>query len=157
MRTKDIQKVYQSHSPEQTESLASDMGARLRGGEVIELMSDLGGGKTTFVRGLVRGAGSTDRVMSPTFTLAREYTAGQLVLSHFDFYRLGEAGLAAEELAEVIQNPYGVTVIEWGDVVRHVLPHETIKIVISPDGETMRTIAISCPAEFAYLMGKEQS
>jgi tRNA threonylcarbamoyladenosine biosynthesis protein TsaE len=59
-----------TNSPEQTIDVAKSIGARLKGGECIELTSDVGGGKTTFVRGLVSGAGSTDHVSSPTFTIS---------------------------------------------------------------------------------------
>jgi len=77
-----------SESPEATEQLAEAIGRRLTGGEVIELVSDLGGGKTTFVRGLARGLGSADVVSSPTFTVSKVYKADKLELHHFDFYRL---------------------------------------------------------------------
>ena len=60
-----------STSIEDTERIAALLGSNLRGGELIELASDLGGGKTTFTRGLVRGGGSDDSVASPTFTISR--------------------------------------------------------------------------------------
>jgi tRNA threonylcarbamoyladenosine biosynthesis protein TsaE len=63
-----------SKDAEQTENIAHLIGARLRGGEVIELVSDLGGGKTTFTRGLADGAGSKDIVASPTFIVSKVYT-----------------------------------------------------------------------------------
>ena len=56
-----------------TEKLGALLGKQLKGGEVIELVSDLGGGKTTFVRGLAAGSGSKDQVASPTFTLSKVY------------------------------------------------------------------------------------
>ncbi len=62
-------------SPKNTLNLAAKIGSRIKGGEVIELVSDLGGGKTVFVRGLAKGMGSTDQVSSPTFTISREYKA----------------------------------------------------------------------------------
>ena len=59
---------YISKSASDTEAYAEQIGNNLKGGEIIELISDLGGGKTTFVRGLARGMGSTDAVSSPSFT-----------------------------------------------------------------------------------------
>ncbi|MBX4191001.1 tRNA (adenosine(37)-N6)-threonylcarbamoyltransferase complex ATPase subunit type 1 TsaE, partial [Candidatus Saccharibacteria bacterium] len=79
-----------STSSAETESIGSLIGASLKGGEVIELRSDLGGGKTTFVRGLAAGAGSKANVTSPTFTLSRLYPAKNFSIHHFDFYRLND-------------------------------------------------------------------
>jgi len=124
----------------------------LRGGETIELVSDLGGGKTTFTRGLARGAGSTDRVGSPTFTLSREYTAPKFTIAHFDFYRLGEAGIMGDELDELIGDLAYVTVIEWGDIVHDVLPKARLTVQIKQTGEDMRLITMSYPEELAYLL-----
>src|ERR1700744_55992 len=118
----------QSTSSEDTERLGEQFGRKLRGGEVVELASDLGGGKTTFTRGLVRGTGSTDKVGSPTFTLSREYKAPQFTIAHFDFYRLGEAGIMGDELSEIIADPSYVTVVEWGDIVHDVLPERRVTI-----------------------------
>lgn len=128
------------------------MGSRLRGGEVIELVSDLGGGKTTFTRGLVRGTGSTDRVASPTFTLSREYQAPKFTITHFDFYRLGEAGIMGDELAEILQDPRNVTVVEWGEIVHDVLPANRLTIYIRQTGEDTRQLNFEYPAKLAYLL-----
>src|SRR4051812_47570196 len=117
-----------STSSEQTEQLAASLGSKLRGGEVLELVSDLGGGKTTFTRGLVRGAGSSDKVASPTFTISKEYEAPNFTISHFDFYRLDQAGIVADELAEVVHDPEYVTVVEWGEVVHDVLPADRLTV-----------------------------
>src|SRR5262245_31168810 len=62
----DMTRQISSASSAETEELAQSLGRRLKGGEVIELVSDLGGGKTTFVRGLAKGAGSPDKVASPS-------------------------------------------------------------------------------------------
>ncbi|HSX42679.1 MAG TPA: tRNA (adenosine(37)-N6)-threonylcarbamoyltransferase complex ATPase subunit type 1 TsaE [Candidatus Saccharimonadales bacterium] len=135
-----------------TEGLAEKLGHRLRGSETIELVSDLGGGKTTFTRGLVRGAGSSDKVGSPTFTLSREYTAPSFTIAHFDFYRLGEAGIVGDELAEVIHDPAYVTVVEWGDIVHDVLPEDRLTVQITLTGEQERTLTFSYPETLSYLM-----
>ena len=134
-----------STSSEDTEALGERVGARLKGGEVIELVSDLGGGKTTFVRGLVRGAGSTDRVASPTFTISREYAAPKFTIVHFDFYRLAEAGVIAEELKEFMGDTNYVVVIEWGDIVADVLPADHVRIQIQYKTDTERLIQSTYP------------
>lgn len=137
---------------EQTLALASVLGQKLRGGEVIELMSDLGGGKTTFVRGLAAGMGSLDRVSSPSFTLTNQYKAGDLTLQHFDFYRLSEPGIMRDELAEVVADPKMVTVVEWGGIVDDVLPAERLTIAITATTETGRELVFTYPTSLSYLM-----
>lgn len=141
-----------STSSDFTEKLAEKLGKALKGGEVIELVSDLGGGKTTFTRGLVRGLGSEDKVASPTFTISKVYDAGGKQVHHFDFYRLHEPGIIADELAEVAGDPMTIVVVEWADVVKHVLPenHLTVHISQNPDGS--RTLEFSAPASLEYLL-----
>jgi tRNA threonylcarbamoyladenosine biosynthesis protein TsaE len=116
------------------------------------LVSDLGGGKTTFTRGLVRGAGSGDKVASPSFTISKVYTASHFEVHHFDFYRLQEAGVIANELAEVVGDPKIVTVIEWAKIVQHILPekHLTLTITQAPDGS--RELIFAYPQSLGYLM-----
>lgn len=141
-----------STSSEQTERLGEGLGKRLKGGEVIELVSDVGGGKTTLVRGLARGFGSTDNVASPTFTISRVYKAPKRELHHFDFYRLSEPGIVAAELAEKLGDPQTVTVIEWGESVRDVLPRRRLRILLESEGENRRSITLACPPQLAYLV-----
>lgn len=140
-----------------TEAFGERLGGRLRGGEVIELSSDLGGGKTTLVRGLARGAGSTDQVASPTFTVSKEYDCGRLRIYHFDFYRLPEAGIVAQELAEILTDNSAVIVVEWSDAVRDVLPAERLSIVISRvrSGEEHRRLDVRAAVRLTYLLDGE--
>lgn len=100
-------------SPAETEAFGERLGKRLRAGDVVLLTGELGAGKTTFVRGVTRGAGSAAPVASPTFQLVRIYP-GRLQLAHVDLYRVGHsaelADLGLEELAD-----HGAVVIEWGE------------------------------------------
>src|ERR1700712_1196496 len=107
----------ESTSLQATLDLAAAIGMKLKGGEVIELVSDLGGGKTAFVKGLARGMGSTDVVRSPSFTISNQYKAGSKTLYHFDFYRLFDPGIMRDELAEILQDPNAVVVVEWASIV----------------------------------------
>jgi tRNA A37 threonylcarbamoyladenosine biosynthesis protein TsaE len=75
-------------SSEETERLAEKLAQSFKGGEVVMMSSDLGGGKTTFVRGLVRGLGSSDHVSSPTFTVSQTYQGDKFRILHIDMYRL---------------------------------------------------------------------
>lgn len=115
-------------------------------------MSDLGGGKTAFVRGLAHGMGSEDTVGSPTFTISREYKAGDITLVHFDFYRLAEAGIMADELAEVVHDPKLVVAVEWANIVENVLPEDRLTITIQATGENSRLLTFKYPESLSYLV-----
>lgn len=141
-----------SHNPSETEHFAGEIAKRLTGGEVIELISDLGGGKTTFTRGLVAGLHSDELVASPTFTISREYSKGRLHVYHFDFYRLPEAGIIADELAEVVGDPASAVVVEWAEIVQHVLPKNSLRIEIVAVSESRRKLLIDCPDPLKYLV-----
>lgn len=104
---------------------------------VIELIGDVGTGKTTFTRGLALGLGIKEPVTSPSFTISKQYAlpnTGRLI--HYDFYRLPDPGLMSEDLAENLQNPNNIIVIEWGESIANLLPknHHTIKIIYTEDG-----------------------
>ncbi len=150
--TKNHSWVAKTTGPSQTEALAHAIGCQIKGGEVIELKSDLGGGKTTFARGLAKGFGSTDRVTSPTFTISKVYKNGLKELHHFDFYRLPEAGLIAHELEEVIEDPNCTVVVEWAGLVEEVLPAERLSVSIVTNGEYERKFSFDYPESLAYLM-----
>ena len=100
-------------SAAETEAAGEALGRRLRAGDVVLLIGELGAGKTTFVRGVARGAGSDAPVASPTFQLVRVYP-GRLQLAHVDLYRVEKppelAELGLDELAD-----QGAVLVEWGD------------------------------------------
>jgi tRNA threonylcarbamoyladenosine biosynthesis protein TsaE len=140
-----------SESPESTMSFASEIGQQVKGGELIELVSDMGGGKTTFVRGLAKGMGSTEFVHSPTFTISNSYVAERLCLYHFDFYRLDEPGVLRNELEELLADPTAVIVIEWADIVEDVLPVERLTVAIHVTDESKRLLRLQYPLSLQYL------
>ena len=102
-----------SSSPAETEAAGERFGKRLRTRDLVLLIGELGAGKTTFVRGVARGAGSSSPVASPTFQLVRVY-AGRVQLAHVDLYRIEKstelADLGLDELLD-----QGAVVVEWGD------------------------------------------
>ncbi|MDB5162136.1 MAG: hypothetical protein JWM52_644 [Candidatus Saccharibacteria bacterium] len=120
------------------------LGRLLRGGTIIELVGDVGAGKTTFTKGLALGLDVKDDVQSPSFTISRVYEARDgLELAHYDFYRLSDAGIMKDELAETMQSPMTITAIEWADIVEGILPEDRITIqFVSPTEET-RTLTIT--------------
>ena len=111
-----------THSEHETATLARDLAATLRAGDVLLLSGNLGAGKTAFVRGLAEGMGiEPGDVSSPTFTLVHEYRGGRLTLYHVDLYRLERA--ATEDLGlEELGAGDGVLAIEWPDRLIHALP-----------------------------------
>lgn len=141
-----------SDGSETTEKIGAQLGSRLKGGEVIELVSDLGGGKTTFVRGLAKGAGSNSHVSSPTFTISNIYKTKNLTIHHFDFYRLHEAGLIEHELTDALHDPKAVVVVEWSDVIKHVLPDERLTVNLRHAGDETRKLEFTCPDSLQYLV-----
>lgn len=145
--------VIKCDSIAETIKLGKMFGAQLKGGEVIELQSDLGGGKTTFVKGIAEGFGSKDAVSSPSFTINFVYTgAHNQKLYHFDFYRLNDPGIIKHELEEVVEDADDVVIIEWGEIVHNVLPKERITINIVPIAETARQFTFSIPHIYETLI-----
>ena len=136
------------------EQAMTDLGLRigslLRGGEIIELVGDVGAGKTTFVKGLARGLEIDEDIQSPSFTISRTYSArDDLRLAHYDFYRLSEPGIMATELQEATQDATTVTVIEWADIAADVLPDQRLTLQIIPTSETGREVTIVPKGEWA--------
>jgi tRNA threonylcarbamoyladenosine biosynthesis protein TsaE len=144
--------VIKSINSTNTEQIAEQIGKNLKGGELIELISDLGGGKTMFVKGLAKGAASDDLVSSPTFTISKLYKCPYFDIRHFDFYRLVDPGIVSLELEEFIDDKKVVTIIEWADIVRGVLPEDRLKINIEIIGDYERMLHISYPEKFNYLL-----
>jgi tRNA threonylcarbamoyladenosine biosynthesis protein TsaE len=158
MSTDMIWQVRSTDSAD-TVRLGETLGKLLKPPAVLELTSDLGGGKTTFTRGLVRGLGSNDRVASPTFTLNRIYRAKDLEIHHFDFYRLSDPGVVSDQLEESLQNRRVITVVEWSDIVRGVLLDERLIIKFKPvaNDSNERLIEITYPETLTDLIDELQT
>jgi tRNA threonylcarbamoyladenosine biosynthesis protein TsaE len=117
-------------------ALGQKVGAELNGGEVLELVGDLGAGKTTFVKGIAQGLGVKSTVNSPSFTIMKEYRGRNgLVLKHYDFYRLDGSGIMKDEIAESAGDSKTVVVVEWAKEVAGILPknRRVIEIKYSED------------------------
>ena len=110
---------------------------------VIELLGDVGAGKTTFVRGFAKGLGIKEPITSPSFTISKSYTsANGLTLTHYDFYRLGDPGLMADDLAESIATPNNIVIVEWADSVEDLLPKDRTKITINYNDDGTREVIL---------------
>ena len=108
-----------------------DFAKKVKKPAVIELVGDVGVGKTTFVRGLAEGLGVEEAVTSPSFTMSKTYAlpdGGKLI--HYDFYRLSEPGLMVDDLMENLNSDDNIVVIEWGESVANLLPEDHIKLNI---------------------------
>ena len=103
----------ETSSPGETEALGEELGRRLRPGDLVLLVGELGAGKTTFVRGAARGVGSEAPVASPTFQLVRVYP-GRTQLAHVDLYRI-EASAEFRDLGLDELLDQGAVIVEWGD------------------------------------------
>lgn len=118
---------------------------------VIELVGDVGAGKTTFTKGLARGLEITEEITSPTFTISKVYenSRGQKLV-HYDFYRLENPGIMVEDLFENLQDPQTVTVIEWADTVSEILPanHLRLEILINDDGSRTLDLTQNLASEY---------
>jgi tRNA threonylcarbamoyladenosine biosynthesis protein TsaE len=136
--------------PEDTRAVGEAIGGLLRAGDVVALTGDLGAGKTTFVQGAAVALGVDQPVLSPTFTLVREYR-GVVPVHHVDVYRL-------ERLQDVVDLGFdemlegdAVVFVEWGDAIDALLPDDRLDVEIDIPGEAAgRTIRIG-PAGEAWV------
>ena len=136
--------IIEANSETATKQLGEKIGKSLKGGEVFQLIGDVGAGKTTFVKGLAKGLAINEEVQSPSFTISRLYDGRDgLQLVHYDFYRLADAGIMENELTEMVNDPTTVTVVEWADIVEGVLPENHFTISITTPTEDSRSFDIS--------------
>jgi tRNA threonylcarbamoyladenosine biosynthesis protein TsaE len=121
---------FLSHSPAETESWAAEFAKKLRGGEIVALTGELGAGKTVIAKGIGKGLGVREEVLSPSFNYLLEYR-GRVQLFHADLYRIdGPQAFRALGLDEYLDRG-GVLLIEWAERVKDSLPPETIWIEIT--------------------------
>jgi tRNA threonylcarbamoyladenosine biosynthesis protein TsaE len=135
---------YELTSEDAMKTFGVRLGGLLVGGEILELVGDVGAGKTTLTKGIAAGLGVNEDVQSPSFTISRVYDGRHdLQLAHYDFYRLNDAGIMASELHETIHDPRTVTVIEWAGIVGGVLPTDRITLMIASPQETVRVVELT--------------
>lgn len=129
-----------------TNKFAKKFAKILKGGEVILLGGDLGAGKTTFTKAVLRCLGVKDDVTSPTFTIMREYQGKKFKIYHFDMYRLG-SGQEAKEfgLEDYIysKDKSSLVFIEWPENVKDILVGDFIRVDISILDENKRQFDIT--------------
>ena len=120
--------------------LGEAIGRSVSGSEVLELVGDIGAGKTTLTKGIAQALGINEPVQSPTFTISRVYDSPKgLRLVHYDFYRLSEAGIMGDEIREAMDDD-SVVVVEWAGAVGDDLPKDRLVVKITTISEEERLV-----------------
>lgn len=120
--------------------LGEAIGQSVSGGEVLELVGDIGAGKTTLTKGIAQALGINEPVQSPTFTISRVYDSPKgLRLVHYDFYRLSEAGIMGDEIREAADDD-SVIIVEWAGAVDDDLPEDRLVVKITTISEEERLV-----------------
>ena len=127
--------VYETFSAAETHALGKKIGETAKPGDVYTLVGDLGVGKTVFTQGIADGLGITEPVSSPTFTIVQVYEEGRMPFYHFDVYRIGDISEMDEIGYEDCFYGDGVSLIEWADLIREILPDHYTQITILKDLE----------------------
>jgi tRNA threonylcarbamoyladenosine biosynthesis protein TsaE len=140
--------------PDESATLA--LGARLAAGvapgRVLHLRGELGSGKTTLVRGLLRALGQSGRVRSPTYALVELYSVSSLILYHFDFYRFKDRAEWLNSGFRDYFNADSACIVEWPEQAGDLLSAPDLDIQLQFDGEARRaSYAASTPAGRSWL------
>lgn len=134
--------------PDEAATLA--LGARLahalQGGLTIWLQGNLGAGKTTLVRGLLKGLGHAGKVKSPTYTLVEPYVISGLYLYHFDLYRFADPEEWEAAGFRDYFNSQSVCLVEWPEQAAELMPGPDIEISLTPSGAG-RTATLEAKSE----------
>jgi len=145
-----------THNPDQTRRLGVWLGERLRPGDFVALVGEMGAGKTHLSAGILEGLAVTRTGGSPTFTLLWEYQ-GRLPVYHWDVYRLADQ----RELDDLGYDEYfygnGVNIVEWADQVQELWPAERLRIDLKYGvGNDDRVLVISGTARYTDLLKELQ-
>ena len=135
-----------SYSPEQTQGIGRILGRRAQAGFVYLLSGELGAGKTCLTQGVLSGLDSEEHARSPSFILVTQY-AGRLTLFHMDLYRIDDA----QDVLDLGLDEYlysdALSVVEWADKARGLLPDDALSIHIESIGETGRRLTLTAGSE----------
>ncbi len=124
------------------QDFGENLAKKLPSGSVIELIGDVGAGKTTLVKGIGKGLGVKETIQSPSYTIFCKYEGSENDLHHYDFYRLQDPGLIGFDFEESLNTENTVTVVEWADSIKGVLPEKHITIILTPISEDERQVEI---------------
>jgi tRNA threonylcarbamoyladenosine biosynthesis protein TsaE len=144
---------YLTKNPVQTEGLGKKIAREIlklpqkKRAVVIGLVGDLGGGKTTFVRGLAKALGIKGKILSPTFVIIKRFQFNNLTIKqfnnfyHIDCYRIKcPEEILALGFRKLISDPKNIICIEWADKIKKILPKDVILLKLSFEGKNKRRI-----------------
>ena len=126
-----------------TLALGARMAPILQPGMTIYLSGDLGAGKTTLTRGLLRALGFAGRVKSPTYALVELYTVSSLHLYHFDFYRFRDPEEWQEAGFRDLFNEVNICLVEWPEKAQDLLPQPDVKVTLTMTPQSTREAVLS--------------
>ena len=129
-----------SNNEEETKAVGFSLASKLKDRDIVILSGDLGSGKTVFAKGFASALGIDEAITSPTFNIVKEYTSGEIPLFHMDVYRLDETDVEIDFSEYFVKK--GVTIIEWSDMIKDVLPEERLEINFKIIGENTRLVII---------------
>jgi tRNA threonylcarbamoyladenosine biosynthesis protein TsaE len=138
----------------ETMAAAGKLACAAGGGSVVCLYGPLGSGKTTFVRGFLRGLGFRGGVRSPTFELVHEYRKTKPRIYHMDLYRLKPAELVNLPLREYLADEAAVCLIEWPEVAESLLPADRLEVRLDHTAGGARTLSAAALGEAARRLLK---
>jgi len=134
-----MRQIYISNSAKETEKIGEKFAEKLKKGDIIGFSGELGSGKTTFIKGIVKKLCNIPAT-SPSFVLINEYN-GKIPIFHFDLYRLeNEKEIETTGWEEYIGK--GITLIEWIEKIKKFLPDNLILVKIEILGNNKRKIKI---------------
>ena len=139
------------HNLAETEQLARRIAAHLRVGDAIALVGELGAGKTTLARAVLRALGVKGEVPSPSFTLVQEYETPGLRIAHCDFYRVVQPS-ELDEIGLEDALATGAAMIEWPERASGRIPPDALVIRIGVVGESERSMQLAGPKRWACLL-----
>ena len=132
-----------SKSIKKTCEFAETIAQKLKFGNTVLLFGDMGAGKTTFTKCLLKALGVQGVVTSPTFTIVNEYEVKKGKINHFDMYRLEDESEALEiGLEEMLNDKNSINIVEWPQKAASILPNECLHITINILGENEREFLV---------------
>ena len=139
---------FVSNNEDDTKKIAYKLASKLKTGDVVLLIGDLGAGKTKFVEGFLSFWNLQNEISSPTFTIVNEYKTNNTNIYHFDVYRLENQ----DEFYEIGGQEYfenGISLIEWGNLIEEIIPKDYLKISFEKDldNPNLRTITFESNSE----------
>ena len=134
----------------ETEYLARRIAPELRVGDTVALKGELGAGKTTLARAILRALGVVGEVPSPSFTLVQEYETPRLKVLHCDLYRIGDTAELAELGIEDALRESAV-LIEWPERAQSRIPQNALWIEMEISGASERRMTISGAGRWSFL------